>query len=257
MAIKPVRPAQPVKTTSSVTPLRLRTDLPREKADSYWEHQHADIVRKLKHITEYNQHHFSLTDHGYWPATEMVGTFVPPDWQLDGTAELRFPSAIGQLRNLPGVRPVVFDEQNPFEMVTGYVTGGGGGRWWTTGLDESVGHRTVVFLRRRRGVPTSAFRRFVHDRLGPALNAAGALDLRTYVFAPYLPITCKTPGVLHVVPPHRRHHASVVFGTESRSRLDDLLGSTPMKAVLEEQHLFLTGAHAHSVERTVAGIRVK
>src|SRR4029078_10593959 len=41
---------------------------------------------------EYNQYHFSATDHGYWPATPTVGTTVPSSWPLDGLTEVRMSS---------------------------------------------------------------------------------------------------------------------------------------------------------------------
>jgi len=246
----------PVPTTSAVMPVRLREDLPREVADAYWTNQHADIVRRLPHVLEYTQHHFSATDHGYWPRTGMVGTIVPPSWPIDGIAETRFSSLAASLLITLRMREVFFDEQNPFEMVLGNMTGPRGGRWWTTGLDDSVGHRTVLLLRRRRGVSGRSFRSFVHDRLGPALDAAGARDLRTYTYIPYVAATYSTPGVSHHNPPHRRYHASVVLGTDTRADVEALIASPEVTAVVEDQHLFCTGVHAFTVERRVPGIRI-
>ena len=79
----------PVPTTSALYPVRLRADLPRDVAYRYWAGQHAEIVKRLPHVVEYNQYHFSATDHGYWPATPTVGTIVPPSWPLDGLTEVR------------------------------------------------------------------------------------------------------------------------------------------------------------------------
>jgi hypothetical protein len=174
----------PVPTTSGLYPVRLRTDLPRDVAYAYWAATHAEIVKRLPHLVEYNQYHFSATDHGYWPATPTVGTIVPSSWPLDGLTEVRLPSMAAAFRVPLHMREVFLDEQNVFEHVLGHQTGPRGGRWWTTGHDDTVGHRTVLLVRRRRGVRGRAFRAFVHTRLGPALHAAGARDLRTYALLP-------------------------------------------------------------------------
>jgi hypothetical protein len=50
--------------------------------------------------------------------------------------------------------------------VLGQPTGPGGGRWWTEGFDDTVGHRPALLLRRRRGVRGGVFRRFVPERIG-------------------------------------------------------------------------------------------
>lgn len=84
-------PPQPA--TSGIFPVWLRADLPRETALRYWAGPHAEIVAPLPHITEYLQHHFSATDHGYWPPSPTVGTAIPPDWRCDGIAEVRLPRA--------------------------------------------------------------------------------------------------------------------------------------------------------------------
>jgi len=245
----------PTEVSAAVMPVRLRTDLPREVATDYWVTRHREIVRRLPQIVEYTQHHFSQTDNGYWPATDMVGTIVPPSWPFDGLAETTLPGVVGSLRIPRHMRPVYFDEQVPFETVIGNMTGPRGGRWWTTGLDETVGHRTVLLVRRRRGVSRRRFKAFVHDQLGPALLAGGARDLRTYTFLPYLGSLHATAGVSHDNPAHRRHHAAVIFGSDTRADVDALVGSAAVRAAIDVQHDYCLGMHAFTVERSVSGIR--
>jgi hypothetical protein len=247
----------PLLTTSALYPVRLRSDLPRDVACSYWAGPHAEIAKRLPGLIEYNQHHFSAADHGYWPATPTVGTMVPPSWPIDGLSEVRLPSMSAALRVPLRMRGVFLDEQNVFERCLGHLTGPRGGRWWTTGHDESVGHRTVLLLRRRRGVPGRSFRAFVHDRLGPALHAAGARDLRTYTFMPLAPVAHATFGVSHDNPSHRRYHGAVVFGTGSRAEVDDVIASPGVAAVVTDQHLACTAVHAFAIDRTVPVIRIK
>lgn len=246
----------PIPTTSGIYPVRLRDDLPRDAAFEYWAETHAEIVRRLPHLVEYNQYHLSATDHGYWPATQTVGTAVPPSWRIDGVTEVRFTSMGAALRIPLHMREVFLDEQNVFDLVLGQLAGPGGGRWWTTGHDDSVGHRTVLLVRRRRGISGRSFRRFVRDHLGAALHAAGARDVRAYTFLPWAAKAHITPGVSHDNPPHRRYHGAVVFGTGGRDEVGGLIASPDVKAAVAEQHLTCTAIHAFTVDRTVPVIRI-
>jgi len=246
----------PVLTTSAIYPVRLREDLPRDVAYAYWAGKHAEIVKRLPNLMEYNQYHFSATDRGYWPAAPTVGTVIPSSWPLDGLTEVRLPSMAAAFRVPLRMREVFLDEQNVFEHVLGHQTGPRGGRWWTTGHDDTIGHRTVLLLRRRRGFWGRAFRAFVHGRLGPALHAAGARDLRTYTLVPLATMAHTTFGVDHKNPPHRRYHGAVVFGTDNRAQVEDLVGSPEVAAAVKDQHLSCTAVHAFAVERTVPVIRM-
>ncbi|WP_433623629.1 hypothetical protein [Nocardia sp. CA-120079] len=245
-----------VRTTSVLYPVQLRDEMPRETATAYWAGPHAEIVKKNPHIFEYIQRLFSPSDHGYWPATERVGTLVAPSWRLDGFAEVRLRNMAAAALTMPvHMREVFLDEQNVFRRVLGQMTWPGGGRWWTSGHDDTVDHRTAVLLRRRRGVTGRAFRNFVHDELGPALCAAGAQDLRTYAFLPFVKLAHATPGVSHDYPSHRRYHGVLVLGANSRDQVTDLLASPEVSAVLAEQTRVLAAAHAYTIERSVPVIR--
>jgi hypothetical protein len=159
------------------------------------------------------------------------------------------------LTTAPHAREVYLDEQNIFTRVLGQPTGPSGGRWWTDGFDDTVGIHVALLLRRRRGVRGSVFRSFVHERTGPALLAAGAHDLRTYTFLPWTRLAHTSPGVAHDNPPEHRYHGAVMFGTESRAAVDDLLNTPDIKALAAHQHTVLTAVHAYTVERTVPIIR--
>lgn len=247
----------PTRTTSMLSPLMLRSDMAREAATTYWANTHAEKVKKLPNLIEYNQRLFSATDHGYWPATRGVGNTVAETWRVDGCAEIRFRSVNAALATAVHAREVYLDEQNIFAKGLGQPTCPGGGRWWTDGFDSTVGHHVALLLRRRRGIRGSVFRRFVHERLGPALFAVGARDLRTYTFLPWTPLVHATPGVAHDNPPQHRYHGVVMFGAESRAAVDDLLGTTQVAALVDDQHTALTAVHAYSVERTVPVIRMR
>jgi hypothetical protein len=110
---------RPVRTTSMLSPLMLRSDMTRDAATTYWANDHAAKVKKMPNVLEYNQRLFSTTDHGYWPATPSVGTTIPETWRLDGCAELRFRSLAAMLMTAPHAREVYLDEQNIFARVLG------------------------------------------------------------------------------------------------------------------------------------------
>jgi hypothetical protein len=175
---------------------------------------------------------------------------------LDGLTEVRMPGVGAAMRIPLHMREVFLDEQNFLEYVLGHMTGPGGGRWWTSGHDESLGHRTVLLLRRRRGVPGRAFRTFVHTRLGPALYAVGARDLRTYTFLPLTAMAHTTFGVSHANPALHRYHGAVVLGAEARAEVDDIIASPDVAHVVTDQHLTCTAVHAYTVDRTVPVIRI-
>ncbi|MEE1765183.1 hypothetical protein [Streptomyces sp. SP18BB07] len=242
----------PVPTSSGIFAVWLREDLTREAAVEYWKGPHARIVEGLPTNAEYLQHHFSPTDHGYWPSSPTVGTVVPPSWRCDGIAEVRLASMAAAITSPARLRKVYLDEQNVFDRVLGNLTGPRGGRWWTEGHDTNVGHRTVLLLRRRRGVGRHAFRKYVHDRIGPALHEAGARDLRTYTFLRWSSLPHPTPGISHDNPVFRRYHGCVVLGADSRAAMDGILASKPVADLVADQHTVMTGVHAFTVEHTEA-----
>ncbi|MFE5286022.1 EthD domain-containing protein [Nocardia sp. NPDC056611] len=247
----------PIRTSSMLSPLMLRGDLPRGTATDYWSTNHAEKVRKLPNLVEYTQRHFSTTDHGFWPATVGVGTSIPADRRLDGCAELRFRSTVATLMTAPHAREVYLDEQNVFGRVIGHATGPGGGRWWSGDFDDTTGHHVMLLLRRRHGVRGSAFREFVHGGIGQALLDAGVRDLRTYTFLPWTRWYNTSPGVCHDNPVEHRHHGAVIFGARDREAVDELLRSSFVAAAVEKQHLACTAIHAYSVERSVPAIRMR
>lgn len=245
----------PIRTTSSLNPVWLRQDVSREDGFAYWAGPHAEIMTRVPNLLEYVQRHFSYSDHGYWPATQKVGTLIPPDWRLDGFPEVRLTSALAALHTALHLREIMFDEQNVFDRVLGQLTGPNGGRWWNPSHDDTVAHRTAVLLQRRRGVRGRVFRDWVHETLGPALHSAGARDLRTYTFVPFTKFVHPTPGVNHDYATCRRYHGALTIGADSRERMLEILASPTVSAVVADQSRVLTAAHAYTVDRSIVVIR--
>ncbi len=176
---------------------------------------------------------------------------MPPDWRIDGMPEVRLDSAAGALRALPSMRELYLDEQRAFERVLCQLSGPRGARWWTGAFDPSIGQRAVVLVRRRRGLPAGAFRRFLHGTLAESLLRAGARELRTHAFLPGSRFSHWTPGVAHDDPVHRRYAAAIVLGADDRSHLEELLAGPSVQATREAQIAHCTAFHAYAVEQTL------
>jgi hypothetical protein len=231
--------------------------LPRDEARAYWRGPHGELVSRVPGVDEYRQLHFSADDHGFWPAPAGVGAAVPADWRADGMPEVAYEGALPSPLALPvAIRHVFPDEANAFDRVLAHVTGPRGGRWFRGGHGEDVGARAVVLIRRRPGVRFGAFRSFVHDVLGAALDRApGVLELRTHAFLPYSRFAWPTPGVDHRNPAHRRYHGAVVLGAAERAQLDGALHSDDVTGTREAQAAHCVALHAYAVEETVGVVQ--
>lgn len=98
--------------------------------------------------------------------------------------------------------------------VKGRPVPGRGCRWYdVAGPGEKTGARALVYLRRREGVGTRPFRKFVTNELAPALANTGLLtELRTQIFMPWNEKLWDTPNVAHDNPTDQRFHASLILG---------------------------------------------
>jgi hypothetical protein len=231
--------------------LQYRQDLDPAVAEAYWSAGHGDIVASTPGNREYRQLHFSREDHGFWPVGDGLGATIPADWRMDGMPEVALGRALPSLDSARAMRAIFVDEQNAFERTLAHLTGPGGSRWFTGAHRDDVGVRAVVLLRRRYGLRPGAFRRFVHDELGPALLAGGATEVRTHVFLPGTRFLWWTPGLKHDNPPHRRYAAAVVIGAGDRDGLDRVIHSREVAATARAQTANCTGLHAYAVTTTV------
>ena len=87
--------AQPVKTSSLVFLVWWARTCRASRLCAYWAGTHAGIVLKLPKLSEYVQHLFSATDHG-WPSSETVGT-RSRELAVDRFPEIRFKSTAAAL----------------------------------------------------------------------------------------------------------------------------------------------------------------
>ena len=228
----------------------LRADLDREVTRAHWAGPHAQLVARTPGFDEYRQHHFAPEGDGAWPAVEGVETVVPAKRRIDGMPEVTFAHAWSPLLGGRQAAKIRRDERNAFARTTVHLTDRGGGRWLKSGHGEDVRARVVILLRRRGGVRRGAWRTFVHDVLGPALDGAdGTLELRTQTFLPFNRRLWDSPGVAHDYPPDERFHASIVLGASRREALGQVM-STVSGALAAELREHCVAIHAYDVEQT-------
>ncbi len=99
-----------------------------------------------------------------------VETLIPADRRIDGVAEVTFTNLLSPLRGRTQTRLAYKDEVNVFRCTLLYAGPPSSARWYdVAGPGQKVGARSLIYLRRRGGVRTGAFRRFVSDELVPAL----------------------------------------------------------------------------------------
>jgi hypothetical protein len=242
--------SDPLSINSGCYPVWFRADLPREYVLAYWRGSHGQIANKNPAINEYLQHHFSLTDHGFWPVPQGVGGMIPPDWRMDGVTEVRINSMWTALRaRLFHMRENILDEENVFDRVLAKNSMLGGSLWWTGCYQPDTGFRAAVFLRARSGA-RGQLSSFIQQCLGPALLNAGARELRTHVFASGTRFTWWTPGVRHDEPANRYSDAMLLIGADSREALRDMLNSAALSATQNEQKRHCVAIYAYAIDRT-------
>jgi hypothetical protein len=239
------------KKFASTGAIWLRQDRTREQGREYWRGTHGRIASQTPGWLEYRQHHFDLDVPGLWPDVPGVETAIGQAGRMDGVAEVTFEHAASPLMALRSRKAIYEDERKVFARTVVYVTGPGGGRWWRDGGGEPVGFRAVVMVRRRDGVGFRAFRKWVNDTLGGALNdAPGMLEVRTQAFLPYIKQLWSPPGLDHEEASEWRYHASVVLASADRATLEAALASSSVAPTREGQHEHCSAIHAYAVGDT-------
>ncbi|MDQ1042993.1 strictosidine synthase [Streptomyces sp. V4I2] len=207
--------------TSSIL-LWVRTDQPRQTGMDHWKGPHSGIISATPGLEEYRQIHLAEHNPGRWPTTDGVQTAIPADRKIDGVAEVTFQSALAPLKGRKQTKLAYADEINVFRRTLLYAGPPNSSRWYdVAGPGQTVGARTLVYLRRRDGVGAGDFRKFVNEQLAPALAGTGVLkELRTQTFLPWPEKLWDTPNVAHDNPHDQHFHASLILGftdTEARN----------------------------------------
>lgn len=233
------------KPLVSSIPLRMREDKPRQQGMDRWKGPHSKIISANPGLDEYRQIHLAESNPGLWPDTAGVETAIPPDRRIDGVAEVSLKSVLSALRGRKQTKLAFADEVNLFRRTVLYTGPPYSARWYDTG--GHAGARALLFLRRRDGVGTGAFRRYLHDRFAPALAAAADLrELRTQVFMPWRESLWNTPNVAHDNPVPQQFHASVMLGFDDADARAAFFAQTAAK-LSGGLAGFVSAVHAYDV----------
>jgi hypothetical protein len=245
------------KPLASSILLWMRADQPRQQGMDYWKGPHSKIISATPGMEEYRQIHLAETNPGLWPAISGVETIIPAERRIDGVAEVTFASLLSPLRGRKQTRLAYKDEVNVFRRTLLYAGPPYSARWYdVAGPGEKVGARSLIYLGRREGVKTSAFRRFLRDVLVPALVKTGALrELRTQVFMPWIERLWDTPNVAHDNPADQRFHASMILGFSDLSALRSFFGSEEIATLSGKLPEFVSAVHAYEVSEALTYVK--
>ena len=223
----------------------------------YWKGPHSKIISATPGMEEYRQIHLAERNPGLWPAISGIETVIPAERRIDGVAEVTFTSVLSPLRGRRQTRLAYKDEVNVFRRTLLYAGPPNSARWYdVTGPGETVGARSLTYLRRREDVKTGAFRSFLTDELVPALvNTRALRELRTQVFMPWIQRLWDTPNVAHDNPTDRRFHASLSLGFSDTNALREFFDSGEIAMVSGRLAEFVTAVHAYEVTEALTYVK--
>ncbi|WP_328752887.1 strictosidine synthase [Streptomyces sp. NBC_00285] len=250
-----VAPPEVKKPLTSSILLWVRTDQPRQSGMDHWKGPHSGIISATPGLDEYRQIHLAEHNTGRWPAIDGVQTAIPADRKIDGVAEVTFQSALAPLKGREQTKLAYADEINVFRRTLLYTGPPNSSRWYdVAGPGETVGVRTLLYLRRRDGA--GAFRKFVNEQLAPALAGTGVLkELRTQTFLPWIEKLWDTPHVAHDNPPDQRFHASVSLGFTDTAARDAFFTGHVIEDLSSRLAPQASAIHAYDVTATLTYVK--
>ena len=245
------------KPFASSIMLWIRADQPRQQGMDYWKGPHSRIISTTPGFDEYRQIHMAETNPGLWPATTGLETAIPADRRIDGVAEVTFASVLSPLLGRKQTRLAYQDEINVFRRTLLYAGLPNTARWYDVGTPgKKTGARALIYLRRREGVGTRTFRKFITGELVPALANTGALtELRTQVFMPWNEKLWDTPNVAHDNPNDQHFHASVSLGFADSAARSAFFGSSTVRDLSGPLASVASAVHAYDVTAALTYVK--
>lgn len=241
--------------TSSIL-LWMRTDQPRQTGMGYWKGPHSGIIANTPGLTEYRQIHLAEANPGRWPAHDTLETAIPAERKIDGIAEVTFENVLSPLAGRKQTALAFEDEVNVFRRTLLYAGPPNSSRWYDVAPGSQPGSRAVLYLRRREGVGTLEFHRFVKKVLVPALVDTGVLrELRTQVFLPWSEKLWDTPNVAHDNPDGQQLHASVILGLSDDGARDAFFTGSLASRLTELIVPMASAIHAYDVDATLRYVK--
>jgi hypothetical protein len=245
------------KPFASSIMLWIRADHPRQQGMDYWKGPHSKIISPTPGFNEYRQIHLAETNPGLWPSTAGLETAIPADRRIDGVADVTFASVLSPLLGRKQTRLAYQDEINVFRRTLLYAGLPNTARWYdVAGPGEKTGARALIYLRRREGVGTRTFRKFVTDEFVPALaNTVALTELRAQTFMPWNEKLWDTPNVAHDNPKDQQFHASVSLGFADSSARSAFFESSTVRNLSVPLTSVASAVHAYDVTAALTYVK--
>ena len=268
--------ATPADCLTLVMPLQARAGMTNHDFYEYWLNAHVTLPARFPGISSIFLHCVSFEgededEDATWPRLPGVSHRPPPEDEFQGVPEATFVTMEG-LAEFQAASKVQMDDGINFlqEMIayrsiadaTATVSD-------QTEIKAPDGHdglvRHLLFLRRREGVTTEAFRSFVADTLAPALAASSdVLKVRRHLFEE-VEVTLDHPGVRMSRPLNRQYQAALEVVNADQAALDHFKKSRAWAQLEAPIQAHCEAVHAARVSRcittkyqgtiTLAGVR--
>lgn len=223
--------------------------VPRQQSMERWKGPHSKIITASPGHDEYRQLHLAEKSPGLWPTTPGVETSIPADRRVDGVAEVTFRSVVAPLGGRAQTKKAYADEIHNFRRTLLYAGPPYSTRWYDV-AEPSVrsGASLFILLRRRDGVSTRAFRRYLNDQLVSSLVRKTTLtELRTQVFMKWSKGLWNTPNVAHDNPADQQFHASLILGFADVAERDRFLNGPVPSELSKDLAVHVSAVHAYDM----------
>jgi pimeloyl-ACP methyl ester carboxylesterase len=243
-------PAYKKKAFASTILLWMLDSVPRQQSMDRWKGPHSKIITASPGQDEYRQLHLADASPGIWPVTRGIETEIPVARKVDGVAEVTFQSVFAPLGGRKQTAKAYADEIHNFRRTLLYAGLPNSTRWYNVGGPSAhTGARLFILLRRRDGVSTRAFRRYLYEQLVPGLCSSGVLtELRTQVFMRWNRALWNTPNVAHDNPVDQQFHASIVLGFADAKAAEEFLCSPVPTELGEDLVAHASALHAYDMK---------
>ncbi|MFK8242915.1 MULTISPECIES: hypothetical protein [unclassified Facklamia] len=231
--------------------LWMRQDKARQEGMNYWSGPHSQIIASSPGLLEYRQQHLSETEHSFWPSVSELETNIPVDRRIDGIAEVTFENLLAPIAGRKQTALAFKDEVNVFRRTLMHMGFPFSSRWFSMAENNETQLRDVLYVRRKDGVGSSDFKKFINDSLAAEITeVAGVTEVRTQVYMPWHKATWNTPNVAHDNPKSQQLHASVIIGFANEEVRENFYQN--IAPILNTKIVtYASAVHAYQIEKTL------
>ncbi len=172
-------------------------------------------------------------------------------------AEVTFKSVFSPLFGQKQTKLAYKDEINVFRRTLLYAGPPYSARWYALNSDVAkIRSRAMIFLRKKDGVATHAFRKFINDAFVGAVAGTGVLrELRSQVFLPWSEKLWDTPNVAHDNPADQRFHASLILGFTDTNAFRAFFASDAVSVLSAKLPSFVSAIHAYEMPEALTYVK--